>query len=452
MPAKDAGTLAAVPPEGSTGPSPGPGLPAPCPLRLCRDTGLLPALPPARLSWRQTPVVPSRRDPLRREDIPITLPAKTRSNETNPDLQKPAASRWALRAPHGSPPTCNPPGQGGITVRTGCGQSSLPSTTGRSTGSRGARRGAGRAPGGQRAGRGAGEHPRARLGSGPRPGTTCCTVGARRSNHGGKSRPAHANPPTAPVAFPLPAHGCVHRRSDRDTGRVKKGSGRKWRKREEAGRWRAGGAAAAPAPAQGAKGHPGLPTLLGCLAALPAPGCSAGDSPPGETEARGQAGSSSVPRGLCAAPPPPKPPGEGNAPPRHGRDDTSSPASSRSTLFLQEPRSPGSGQAARASLLPALPPCLLCLRRGRPGPAPALGTRIPSPVRAGLPPRACTFPRRVRATLERCRRRSVPNSPARSGDARGRAGGDGRGGQGEFFPPIYLFVGWVCGFGFFSLA
>lgn len=47
-------------------------------------------------------------------------------------------------------------------------------------------------------------------GSGPRPGTTRCTVGVQPSDHGGKSRPAHA---TAPAAFPLPAHGRVHRRS-----------------------------------------------------------------------------------------------------------------------------------------------------------------------------------------------------------------------------------------------
>ncbi|XP_048182900.1 uncharacterized protein LOC125337343 [Corvus hawaiiensis] len=89
---------------------------------------------------------------------------------------------------------------------------------------------------------------------------------------------------------------------------------------------------------------------------------------------------------------------------RRGRDDTSSPSSSRSTLFLQEPRSPGSGQAARASLLPA-PPALPAPR------APAAGSGPRSRIPARFTP-AHTFPPRVRATLERCRGRSVPNFPA----------------------------------------
>lgn len=124
--------------------------------------------------------------------------------------------------------------------------------------------------------------------------------------------------------------------------------------------------------------------MPGCPAALPALGRSA--SAPGETEARRPQlhRSPSLSRG-------------GKRSPRRGRDDTSSPSSSRSTLFLQEPGSPGSGRAARASLLPA-PPAL---------PAPALAPR-PCPVHAGTH----TFPPRVRATLERCRGRSVPNFPA----------------------------------------
>lgn len=123
----------------------------------------------------------------------------------------------------------------------------------------------------------------------------------------------------------------------------------------------------APTLARGAKGHRGLPISLGCRAVLPALECSAGKSPPGETEAQWQVGSGS----LCRAP---HPPGEGNASPRCGQDDTSSLASSRSTLFLQEPRSPGCGQAASASLLPAPPPARparparLCPRHPHPAP------------------------------------------------------------------------------------
>ncbi|KAL2296168.1 hypothetical protein Nmel_017710, partial [Mimus melanotis] len=115
-------------------------------------------------------------------------------------------------------------------------------------------------------------------------------------------------------------------------------------------------------------------------------------------------------------------PGRETLPPP-GRDDTSSPSSSRSTLFLQEPGSPGSGQAARASLLPA-PPALL---------APALApASMPGP-RRHTPSPAChgdlgALPRPLRAKLP--------------GDAHGTAGGDGSAGTGTFFP-ICLFVGWL---------
>lgn len=280
MQAKDAGTLTVIPPEGSTGSSPGTARRrAACPLPG-KD---LAGTPGSRLL---RPTAGRAGGKCRRSSI-----GKTRSGarmSPSPSWPKPAApgeiptSKSRLPAPgrSGPPtalPTCNPPGEGGITVRTGCvaRQSSLPSTTCRSTGSRGAWRGAGRALGGQDAG----EHPRTWPGSGLRPGTTRCTVGVHQTDRGGKSRPACAGPPTAPAVFPLPAHGRVHRRSDKRHRRAKKGSGRKWRKREEAGRWRAGGAVAAPAPAWGAKGRLGLPTSPGRLAVPLAPGCSAGSTP-----------------------------------------------------------------------------------------------------------------------------------------------------------------------------
>lgn len=132
----------------------------------------------------------------------------------SPSWPEPAALRQTLTSkahlpgcsgPPKALPTHNPPGQGGITVQTSCaaGQSSLPGTAGGSMDSRGARRGAGPAPGGQRTGRGAGEHPRARPGSGLRPGTTRHTLGVCQTD--GLGGPSGASPPTARAAFPLPA-------------------------------------------------------------------------------------------------------------------------------------------------------------------------------------------------------------------------------------------------------
>lgn len=449
MQAKDAGTLTVIPPEGSTGSSPG--------TARRRAAFPLPGKDLARTpgSRRLRPTAGRAGGKCRRSSI-----GKTRSGarmSPSPSWPKPAApreiptSKSRLPAPGccGPPtalPTCNPPGEGGITVQTGCvaRQSSLPSTTCRSTGSRGAWQGAGRALGGQDAG----EHPRTWPGSGLRPGTTRCTVGAHQTDRGGKSRPACAGPPTAPAAFPLPAHGRVHRRSDRDTGERKKapeGNGESEKKPaggEQEGPW-------PPPPRHGVqRGGWGSPPHRGAWPLPLAPGCSAGSTPLGETEARRRAGSSSARRGPLGAPHPPSRGGK-RSPPAAAWDDTSSPASSRSTLFLQEPRSPDSGQAASASLLPA-PPALPPLPAPRaPGansgprhPHPQLSLRRPPSPGAHLPV-ACqgdlgAVPRPVRAKFPGARRRCQRQS---WGGRMGWAGG-------IFFPPLFIYsLGGV----FFSL-
>lgn len=254
-------------------------------------------------------------------------------------------------------PTHNPPGQGGITVQTGCaaGQSSLPGTAGGSVGSRGARRGAGPAPGGQGTGRGAGEHPRARPGSGLRPGTARHTVGVCQTARDWEAHPGPALPRHRRRFLSLrPACAQAQRHRHR---RARKGSGRKWRKQDEAGRWRAGGAAVTSAPVRGAKGHLGVLTSPGCPAALPALGCSTSSSE--ETEARrpqlhaeplALPGRETLPPAAAGMTPAPHPP-------------PAPPCSCRNPGVRAPGRQPGPPSCLH------LPPCLL---RGRPRPAPAL--------------------------------------------------------------------------------
>lgn len=152
-------------------------------------------------------------------------------------------------------------------MRAGCaaGQSSLPGTAGRSMESRGARRC-----------RGASPRP---AGLGLTPGTTRHTPGLCQSAQGWEAHPAQPSHGQGGVSSP-----CAQRAQRHRHRRARKGSGRKWRKQDEAGRWRAGGAAVTSAPLRVAKGHLGVPSWPGCPAALPAPGCSAPSC--GDTEAR----------------------------------------------------------------------------------------------------------------------------------------------------------------------
>lgn len=310
----------------------------------------------------------------------------------SPSWPEPTALREALTSkPHlpgcsGPPtalPTHNPPGQGGIRVRAGCaaGQSSLPGTAGGSRDSRGARRC-----------RGASPRP-----AGLRPDT------GHSSSHGwavpkrpGLGGPSGASPPTAKAAFPLPAPSVrtgAAAQTPAGEKRLRKemeGARRSWQVESRRGRGHL-------RPAAGRQGAPGGPRAASTARLRSITG----------TGARGRCPILALP-GRETLPPP-------------SRDDTSSPSSSRSTLFLQEPGSPGSGQAARASLLPA-PPAL---------PAPALApASMPGP-RRHTPSPAChgdlgALPRPLRAKLP--------------GDAHGTAGGDGSAGTGTFFP-ICLLVG-----------
>lgn len=200
--------------------------------------------------------------------------------------------------------------------------------------------------------------------------------------------------------------------------RARKGSGRKWRKQDEAGRWRAGGAAVTSAPVRVAKGHLGVPTSPGRPAALPVLRCSASSS--GETEARrpqlhaeplALPGRETLPPAAAGMTPAPHPP-------------PAPPCSCRNPGVRAPGRQPGPPSCLH------LPPCLL----RRPRPAPALAP-------ASLPgSRRHTPSHRVRATLERCRGRSVPNLPAMP---TARPGVTDRQGGGFFFFPVCLFVGWV---------
>lgn len=301
-------------------------------------------------------------------------------------------------------------------MQTGCaaGQSSLPGAAGGSMGSRGAQRGAGPAADGQRTGPGAGEHPRARPGSGLTPGTARHTAGMCQTAQGWEAHPAPALPrPRRRFLSLRPACAQAQRHRHR---RARKGSGRKRRKQDEAGRWRAGGAAVTSAPVRGAKGHLGVPTSPGRPAALPALRCSASSS--GETEARrpqlhaeplALPGRETLPPAAAGMTPAPHPP-------------PAPPCSCRNPGVRAPGRQPGPPSCLH------LPPCLL----RRPRPAPALAP-------ASLPgSRRHTPSHRVRATLERCRGRSVPNLPAMP---TARPGVTDRQEGGFFFPFVYSLGG-----------
>lgn len=353
MQAKDAGTA-----RRGQAPAPAParlgaGLPPPCPLR--GDAALPPALPIGR-HWR-TPVLPDRWDPLRRKDVPVTLPAETRGDERNPDRQKPTRhSLGALRPTQLSPRVIHPPpppDQTGITAQTGCGQSSLPTATG----SRGAPWGAGRAPGGQRTVRGAGEHP-------------CARAGLRletrhNSSHGFGGTPnparrevpsgANAGPPTAPPAFPLPrARACAQAQRQETPASVKKapeGNGESEKKP-------AGGEQEGPRPPPPQYGvRRDTPPRRGARLRCRHRRCLIGDSPLGETEARRQAwrgGGEQLGTPRCVSPPLILP-GRETLPPNTHAVAGMTPAPRPPPAPPCSCRNPGAGAAGRR---PAPPSCL----------------------------------------------------------------------------------------------
>lgn len=154
--------------------------------------------------------------------------------------------------------------------------------------------------------------------------------------------------------------------------RARKGSGRKWREQDEAGRWKAGGAAVTSAPLRVAKGHRGVPAPPAPRGSAPSPAPGRGAAVPSSLSRGGKR--SPLPAGMTPAPHPPPAP----------------PCSCRNPGVRAPGRQPGPPCCLH------LPPCLL---------RPSLPH--PCPVHAGthLPPR-------VTATLERCRGRSVPNFPA----------------------------------------
>lgn len=309
MQAKDAGEgCRHRSPRASTGPSPGTArrraaTPLPAPRGRRAPACFAHRPPPANTGAPRSvgpapaqgcPRHPPGQNPRRRE--------KPRPPKADPALPGRSAPHTALPTRNPSPPP-PPPNQTGITAQTGCGQSSLPTATG----SRGAPWGAGRAPGGQRTARGAGEHP-------------CARAGLRletrhNSSHGfgGTPNPARREVPSGatPVLprhrrrFLSPAHGRVHRRSDKRHRRASKRLRKEMEKARRNRQVESQEGLRPPPPQYGVRRDtpPRRGTRLRCRHR----GCLVGDSPLGETEARRQAwsggGTPAWHAAVCELPP-----------------------------------------------------------------------------------------------------------------------------------------------------
>lgn len=223
--------------------------------------------------WGQT--LWSLCDQLGHKDVPVTLLARAHCTEGNLDLQTPSAG---CPGPPTALPTNNPRPRRDYCANWPRSRTKLLTRLGGRTGGL-AGGPAGRGPGSGRAADG----PKC-WGASPRPPGSGLTPaqGWALPNRPGLGGPSGASPPTAEAAFPLPAPSVrtgAAAQTPAGEKRLRKEMEKatlSWQVESRRGRGHS-------APVRGAEGHLGVPTSLGCPAALPPLGCSTSLS--GETEA-----------------------------------------------------------------------------------------------------------------------------------------------------------------------